>query len=44
LALVGGVIYLHGFLAKIFIGAGTLLLLAATVWNARLRQSCDLTM
>jgi hypothetical protein len=44
LALLGGVIYLHGFLAKIFIGAGALLLLAATVWNARLPQTCDLPM
>jgi O-antigen ligase len=44
LTLVAGVIYLHGFLAKLFIGTGTLLLLAATVWNARLPQTCDLPM
>ena len=42
LALVAGVVYLHGLIAKIFIGAGTLLLLVATVWNARLPQTCDL--
>jgi hypothetical protein len=42
LALVSGVIYLHGFVAKLFIGAGTLLLLVATVWNACLPQTCDL--
>lgn len=40
-ALVGGVVYLHGFTSKIFIGAGTLLLLVATVGNARLPQVCD---
>jgi hypothetical protein len=40
-ALVAGVVYLHGLIAKIFIGAGALLLLAATVWNARLPQTCD---
>ena len=41
LALVAGVVYLHGSIAKIFIGVGTLLLLVATVWNARLPQACD---
>jgi hypothetical protein len=41
LALVAGVVYLHGLIAKIFIGVGTLLLLVATVWNARLPQACD---
>ena len=41
LALVAGVVYLHGLIAKIFIGVGTLLLLVATVWNARLPQTCD---
>jgi hypothetical protein len=41
LALVAGVIYLHGFIAKLFIGAGTLLLLLAALWNARLPQTCD---
>jgi hypothetical protein len=35
------VIYLHGSLAKLFIGAGATLLLAATVWNARLPHACD---
>jgi hypothetical protein len=42
LALVSGVLYLHGFIAKLFIGAGALLLLAATIWNACLPQTCDL--
>jgi hypothetical protein len=42
LALIVGVIYLHGSLAKLFIGAGTFLLLAATVWNALLPHTCDL--
>jgi hypothetical protein len=41
LMLVAGVVYLHGTIAKLFIGAGTLLLLTATVWNARLPQACD---
>jgi hypothetical protein len=40
-ALVSGVIYLHGFIAKLFIGVGTLLLLVATAWNARLPYTCD---
>ena len=40
-ALVAGVVYLHGMIAKVFIGVGAVLLLAATVWNARLPQSCD---
>ena len=41
IALVAGVVPLHGLVAKIFIGAGTALLLTATVWNARLPAACD---
>jgi len=41
LLLVAGVVYLHGTIAKLFIGAGTLLLLTASVWNARLPHACD---
>ncbi len=40
-ALVAGVIYLHGFVAKLSIGTGAGLLLVATVWNARLPRACD---
>lgn len=31
-----GVVLLHGFVAKLFIGAGAIALLIATIWNARL--------
>lgn len=41
LALVGGVVFLHGMIAKVFIGIGVVLLLVATVWNARLPEACD---
>lgn len=40
-ALVAGVVFIHGFAAKVMIGAGTLLLLGATVWNARLPSARD---
>lgn len=40
-ALVAGVVFLHGSVAKVGIGAGALLLLAATVWNARPPAACD---
>ncbi len=40
-ALVAGVVFLHGPVARLFIGAGALLLLGATIWNARLPRSCD---
>lgn len=39
--LVAGVVSLHGAIAKVFIGGGTLVLLAATIWNARLPRACD---
>ena len=41
IVLVAGVVYLHGFVAKLSIGAGAGLLLVATVWNARLPRACD---
>lgn len=39
IALASGVIFIHGFIARVFIGAGAVGLLAATIWNvlARLR-------
>jgi hypothetical protein len=40
-ALVAGVVFIHGLLAKVLISAGTLLLLGATLWNARLPRACD---
>ena len=40
-ALVVGVVYLHGFVAKSFIGFGSVALLIATIWNARLVGRCD---
>jgi MerC mercury resistance protein len=42
IALVAGVVFLHGVVAKVFIGAGTLLLLAAMLRNARVPRACDL--
>lgn len=36
-----GVVLLHGFVAKLFIGAGAAALLIATIWNARLIGRCD---
>lgn len=41
IALIAGVVLLHGIIAKAFIGAGSILLLIATIWNARLPQACD---
>lgn len=41
-ALVAGVVFVHGMPAKVLIGAGTLLLLVAMLWNARLPRACDL--
>jgi hypothetical protein len=41
IALVAGVVFLHGMIAKVCIGAGAVLLLVATVWNARLPRACD---
>jgi MerC mercury resistance protein. len=41
IALVAGVVFIHGFPAKVMIGAGALILLGATLWNARLPRACD---
>ena len=41
IALVTGVVFLHGLIAKVAIGVGTVMLLVATVWNARLPRACD---
>ena len=41
--LLTGVVALHGSVAKACIGAGTVLLFAATIWNARLPVACDLS-
>ncbi len=43
-ALVAGVVYIHGFPAKQIIWAGAILLVAATIWNIRLRQKCVTTL
>ena len=40
-ALVAGVIVIHGFPAKQVIGAGAIALIAATLWNVRLRRACE---
>ncbi len=40
-ALVAGVVFIHGLMAKILIGTGALVLLGATLWNARLPRACD---
>ena len=40
-ALVAGVVFIHGMPAKVMIGAGALILLGATIWNARVRRACD---
>jgi mercuric ion transport protein len=39
-ALVAGVVPLHGPIAKVFIGTGALLLLVSAIWNARLPHAC----
>jgi hypothetical protein len=41
IALVAGVVFIHGLPATVLIGAGALTLLAATIWNARLPRACD---
>lgn len=41
LALVAGVVFVHGIPAKVLIGAGALLLLIATLWNVRLPRACE---
>jgi mercuric ion transport protein len=38
-ALTAGVIFVHGFSAKELIGAGTVCLIAATIWNIVARRS-----
>jgi len=40
-ALLAGVVVLRGIASKLGIGAGALLLLGATRWNARLPRACD---
>ena len=40
-ALIAGVVFIHGVPAKVLIGAGALILLAAAIWNARLPRACD---
>lgn len=39
-ALVAGVVVLHGMLAKMFMAAGSLALLSAAIWNALLPNAC----
>lgn len=39
-ALVAGVVFIHGFPAKEVIGVGALALVVATVWNVYLRRTC----
>ena len=39
--LVAGVVVLHGLASKVGIGAGTVALFAAIIWNARLPVACD---
>lgn len=41
IALVAGVVYIHGFPAKEVIGVGAITLITATVWNLRLRPACE---
>ena len=40
-ALVEGVVFIHGLPARILIGAGALILLGATFWNVRLPRACE---
>ena len=40
IALVAGVVFIHGFPARQVIGLGAFALVAATVWNVSLRQAC----
>jgi MerC mercury resistance protein len=40
-ALVAGVVFIHGVPAKVLIGVGAVVLLGATLWNARLPRACD---
>lgn len=43
-ALVAGVVFVHGMPAKVLIGIGAILLLAAMLWNARLPRACEVPM
>lgn len=40
-ALVAGVVLIHGFPAKQVIGIGAVALIAATFWNVSLRRACE---
>jgi hypothetical protein len=40
-ALVAGVVVLHSLASNVGIGAGTVALFVATIWNARLPVACD---
>jgi mercuric ion transport protein len=40
-ALVGGVIFVHGFPAREMIYAGSAGLIAASIWNASMRSRCE---
>ena len=40
-ALVAGVIFVHGFPARELIYAGSVGLIAASIWNARARSACE---
>ena len=40
-ALVAGVVIIHGFPAKQVIGVGAIALIAATLWNVQLRRACE---
>jgi mercuric ion transport protein len=40
-SLVAGVVFVHGMPAKVLIGVGAIALVAATLWNARSRATCD---
>jgi hypothetical protein len=42
-ALLAGVVALHGVASKVGIGAGTVSLFAATIWNAHLPVACDVS-
>ncbi len=39
-ALVAGVVFLHGLIARVFIDLGALLLVVSAIWNARLPHAC----
>lgn len=39
--LVNGIVFVHGTLAKVMIGAGAIALVGATLWNAQRRAACS---